>query len=626
VLFVVLLVFPRRYLVEHVRVAPVARNQWVTPAPLQIGGGLVLLVALALVPSFAGVHIIDWTSGVAMIVLFLALGLLVRTAGQVSLCHVSFMAIGVAMFGHMTADWGVPWFAAFVLSSLVLVPVGAIIAIPAIRLSPLYLALATLGFAIFLQYMFYTQTFMFGVAGAGIDIPRPALFSSDNGYYYLVLGLAVLASLAVVALNRTRLGRLLRGIADSPMALDTNGASTKVTWVLLFCLSAVLAGAAGILGAAAQGNVGALNYDPVLSLTYLALVIIVVGDAPWYAVAAGLGLVVPPSYLSGDTTTHWLQLVFGVSAILYAITPDERRGAPAPVRRVLDGLFRRSATSAPSAAAAAQARGARASRARDRILEVRGITVRFGGLVAVNGATMQVTTGKITGLIGPNGAGKTTLFNVCSGLVAPASGTVFLDEHALGRSPSAARARRGLGRTFQQMQLMESRTVWENVAIGVEGGLAGANALRHVIPRLHDGRRVRAATAEALELCGLLEHAQTQVSVLSTGQRRLVELARCLAGPFDILLLDEPSSGLDQAETAEFASILERAVHERGVGILLVEHDMSLVMRVCDYIYVLDFGNPVFDGDPRSVRESPVVRAAYLGGDEVEAVIAGEEA
>jgi ABC-type branched-subunit amino acid transport system ATPase component len=175
------------------------------------------------------------------------------------------------------------------------------------------------------------------------------------------------------------------------------------------------------------------------------------------------------------------------------------------------------------------------------------------------------------------------------------------------------------------MELFDSLTVRENVALGFESGRAGLNPLAHLASSPTLRGRQRTATYEALRQCGLLAIADTVVGSLSTGHRRLVELARCLAGPFRILLLDEPSSGLDRVETARFGQILQEVVRERGVGILIVEHDMTLVTSVCDYIYVLDFGRPIFQGTADEAVASPIVRAAYLGDEDV-GVHAPEEA
>jgi ABC-type branched-subunit amino acid transport system ATPase component len=226
---------------------------------------------------------------------------------------------------------------------------------------------------------------------------------------------------------------------------------------------------------------------------------------------------------------------------------------------------------------------------------------------------VRARTGTITGLIGPNGAGKTTLFNVCSGIVAPASGAVRMGTVSLSHKGPAARARLGIGRTFQQVQLAESLSVQGNVRLGVEAGLVGANPMRQLVAPSGDRRLVTERAAAAIELCGITSIADEPVRSLPTGQRRLVELARALSGSYSILLLDEPSSGLDHAETEAFGQILRHVQAERGTGIVLVEHDMSLVMDICDYIYVLDFGELIFEGSPADVRSSPIVQAAYLG-------------
>ena len=628
VLFVVLLVFPRRYLVGKSMTIPQRRPTWRAPASLQLSGGAALLVALALVPGFAGIHLTDWTTFVAMTIVFMSLGLLVRTSGQVSLSHVAFIAIGAAAFSHLTIGSGVPWFLALVLAGLIAVPVGALLAIPAIRLSGLYLALATFGFGILLQGMFYTQQYMFGANGVGLTMPRPHLsfvnISSDKGYYYLVLALAASVALVVVALNRSRLGRLLRGAADSRVALETSGTTVNVTRVLVFCISAFLAAVGGALAGVGQQTISADAYQPLLSLTYFALIIIVVGSEPWDAVLASAGLFLVPSYISGSKVNIVLQLLFGAAAIAYAILPAHVRRVPVIVQRAVDRTFgavtltrlarKRPSVAAPPVLATPVAR-------LEGGLEVEQLEVRFGGLVAVDGVTIRAPRGRVTGLIGPNGAGKTTTFNACTGLITPTRGRVAIAGVDVSRRGPAARARLGMGRTFQKMELFDTLTVRENVEAGAEGVLAGANPLKHIVGAPGQRAAVQSSARRALELCDIAELAEVPAMSLSTGQRRLVELARCLAGPFELLLLDEPSSGLDHAETERFGQILKRVVAERGIGILLVEHDMSLVLDICQHIYVLDFGELIFEGSPTEVMNSPVVQAAYLGDAEVEKAV-----
>ncbi|CAO5255538.1 branched-chain amino acid transport system ATP-binding protein [Frankia sp. AgKG'84/4] len=615
VLFGVLLLFPKRWLRSRIPSAPDRRADWVTPPVLQVGVGVVILAVLALAPTFVGFHLGDWTVTLTTVMLFLSLGLLVRTSGQVSLSHVAFTAIGAAAFSHLAVDHHWPWLLALAVTGLVAVPVGALLAIPATRHGGLYLALATLGFGIAVQQLFYTKSFMFGELNLGLSMPRPALWGldSDKGFYYVCLVLTTLTALGIIALDRGRLGRLLRGMADSPVALATHGVSVNTTRVLVFCLSAFIAAISGALTGMAQITVAADNYQPLLSLTYLTLIVVTTGSEPWYALQAAVALTLVPSYLTLGNIGEYITLLTSVTVILYALIPASKRVAPSWLRGALDGVFRRGRADGTGRHTAGA--GQVAAQVQPLSLTVAGLRVQFGGLVAVDDVDLAARTGTITGLIGPNGAGKTTTFNAVCGLVHPTRGALRLDLADVTRRSPASRARRGLGRTFQIMELFDTMTVRQNVALGLEAGLAGGNPLRQVLPRRADAVRVRAAAAHALDLCGLGELADRQVGDLSTGQRRLVELARCLAGDFRILLLDEPSSGLDRAETARFGEILRQVVRERGIGILLVEHDMALVSEVCDELYVLDFGKLLMSGPTAEVLSSDTVRAAYLGED-----------
>jgi ABC-type branched-subunit amino acid transport system ATPase component len=251
-------------------------------------------------------------------------------------------------------------------------------------------------------------------------------------------------------------------------------------------------------------------------------------------------------------------------------------------------------------------------------LRVRGLRVAYGGNVAVDNVSFEAPIGRITGLIGPNGAGKTTTFNACNGLVPAARGRISLFGTDVTRRGAAARARLGLGRTFQQVQVCAGMTVADNVALGAEIAMVGRNPFRQFLATRSERRAAAERTRAALATCGIEDIADRQAAVISTGQRRLLELARVLAGDFALLLLDEPSSGLDEHETEQFGAILSRIVADGTRGALLIEHDMALVMSVCDYIHVLDFGTMIFEGTPDEVRASEAVRKAYLGEEPVD--------
>jgi ABC-type branched-subunit amino acid transport system ATPase component/branched-subunit amino acid ABC-type transport system permease component len=611
VLFIALLLLPRRRLASRSGVEARPPLQWQGPARVRIVTGVVVVALLALVPLVVGDKIGFWTIGLTQMIMLLSLGLLVKTSGQVSLCQATFGAIGAVAFSQLTTGAGIPWFAALILAGLIVVPVGAFVAIPAIRLPGLFLALATFGFGIFVQQMLYSTSWMFTILSNGRAVPRPSFGSSDTGYYYVVLAIMVVTALIMVAIHEARLGRLLRGLSDSPLAVATMGLSTNTTRVIVFCISAFFAAVSGVLYAASIHFAVSsdIHFDPFYSLTLLAVLALAPFAEPWYAIFALVAAVIP-GYLTGANVTWWLNVLFGVSAIAVALR-GSHAGMPARLRRTLERFGR----TRPAERAAAPARQhTTAGRAPEgQGLEVRNLRVAFGGLVAVDGLSFSVPLGRITGLIGPNGAGKTTTFDACSGLNRRIGGQIWMRGRDVTGMTASARGRLGLGRTFQRMALCDRLTVAENVALGRESGLGGGSVPGQLVATRSQRIETEAAAWSAMDLCGIADLAGTQAGALSTGQRRLVELARCLAGRFDTLILDEPSSGLDRSETEALAGILRRTAEERGFGILLVEHDMALVMNVCAYVYVLDFGRLLFEGDPPSVAADPAVQAAYLG-------------
>jgi branched-chain amino acid transport system ATP-binding protein len=274
----------------------------------------------------------------------------------------------------------------------------------------------------------------------------------------------------------------------------------------------------------------------------------------------------------------------------------------------------------------------------DAVLEVSGVSVRFGGVNALTDVNFSVRPGTVTGLIGPNGAGKTTLFNVISGLQTPVGGTVHLLGTDVTKMNPHRRARLGLARTFQRLELFGSLSASENVQVGLESTanwwnrygpgrferwrrpakVTGANGVERngntsdasdsAISSTSDAEACR----ELLEQVGLAGREMQHAASMSTGLARMVELARALAIHPSLLLLDEPGSGLDETESNALGELLTNLA-KTGMAVLLVEHDMELVMRICDHIYVLDFGDIIASGTPEEIRNDPRVQAAYLG-------------
>ena len=248
------------------------------------------------------------------------------------------------------------------------------------------------------------------------------------------------------------------------------------------------------------------------------------------------------------------------------------------------------------------------------LLETRGLSIRFGGHLAVSDVDLDVEAGAVTGLIGPNGAGKTTTFNLICGVLAPTGGRVVLDGRQIGGLGTHTRARLGIGRTFQRLEVFGSMTARDNVLVAAEIR-RGWGRTHSVAPQLLAAGAELSLDDEVdllIERLGLADVADVRAGQLPTGQARLVEIARALAIRPRVLLLDEPASGLDDAESVQLGELMAQLA-DAGLGILLVEHDVSLVMRVCSQVYVLDFGSVIDHGTAEHVQQSVVVRDAYLG-------------
>jgi len=251
------------------------------------------------------------------------------------------------------------------------------------------------------------------------------------------------------------------------------------------------------------------------------------------------------------------------------------------------------------------------------LLTVRDVTVRFGGIKALTGAELTARSGDITAVIGPNGAGKTTLLGVVSGAVKPVSGSVALEGVELAGRPVHERAEAGVVRTFQNLEVFSNMTVLENVLTGahMKARYGMWDSLARTRRFRAEEKRLRELCMERLEFVGIADKAQAQATDLPYGDQRLLEMARALAAYPKALLLDEPAAGMNNKETAQLGLIIRRIRDELGVGVVLVEHDMDLVMDISDRITVLNFGGVLAEGTPREIQDNPEVVAAYLGED-----------
>ncbi|HEX9683538.1 MAG TPA: ABC transporter permease [Acidimicrobiales bacterium] len=345
VLFVALLIQRTPHVSERLQVARDNLTIGVSRSSTTLVGAVLAGVAVIALPSLVGPRLPIYTQGVVFVLVFLSLGLLVRTSGQVSLCHAGFVAVGAAAFAHLTSGAGLPWLIALVAAGCVTVPIGALVAIPAIRLSGVHLALATFGFGILLQRLAYPSAAMFGTFGFR-SASRPALpgldLTTDARFYAVAVIVVALCTTAIVVLRRGRLGRLLLAMSDSPAGLEATGVSVNTARVLVFCAAAFFAGIAGALFSAATGSADQNSYDAFASLLWLA-VLAISGRGPLRsAVVAALLLTVVPSYIEGDVAQ--LQLVVFGSAAIWAAVASARTDAS---QRRLDSALSRAREGGP---------------------------------------------------------------------------------------------------------------------------------------------------------------------------------------------------------------------------------------------------------------------------------------
>ena len=623
VLVAALLLVPRAKLVT--RGSGVVRK--LRPAvtfPLPVTGvgaaaGIAIAITIPFVVGAANVN--QFTTGIGFAVVLASLGLLLSTSGQISLCQMAFAAVGATTFGHaLGAGW--PWLAALAAAAGVAMAAGAVAAIPSFRLSGVYLAVATFGFGLLLQNLIFPTFLMFGQVDS-VTVNRPHLWglnaTSDRAYYFLALVIAALCAGIVVGVRRSRLGRLLRGLSDSPLAREAHGTNTRLTRLYVFCISAGIAGHRR--GADRRRDAGGRGH--VRGTIRLLQLRCPAGGPRLLRVTTPAVARDRRVRLRGAAHLSALQqrLVHPLRrCLLRSAGVGGRRGSGNAGARLRSPDHRARGSQPGGQPRPGVALDQRSALVREvqPDLGIEHLSVRFGGLLAVDDVSINAPAGAVTGLIGPNGAGKTTIFNACTGVVTASSGRVRLGDDDLGHHSTSTRAARGLGRTFQRMELFDSMTVAENVALGPEAHMAAGRPWSQLACSRRARREIAERASDAMKHCGIEMLARRRASDLSTGQRRLVELARVIATPFRFVLLDEPSSGLDVVETERFSDILTRFVDETGVGLLLVEHDMALVATICSYIYVLDFGRQIFSGPTADAMSSDLVRAAYLGSSAVE--------
>ncbi|MET4637509.1 branched-chain amino acid ABC transporter ATP-binding protein/permease [Mycetocola sp. 2940] len=598
-------------------------------------GVAALVVAIVIIPFVVSSSLMN-VAVFAMIFALPAIGLslLMGLAGQVSLGQAAFFAIGAYTHAILLTTFDLPGPVAAVIGVAGAMLVALLVGLPLMRLRGHFLALATLGLGFIVAIAVREWDFTGRTTGI-YGIPRPEVFGipiSNNGYFFWFVSPFVIVGLVLaINLTRSRAGRALSAVNDSELAAESLGVNTYALRLKVFVLSAGFAGLGGVFYAYQVGIVSPQVAEFHLSVELLLMVVIGGLASVWGALAGavliellGEGLRdLIPILIPGATGE--VQLVgFGLVLILVILL------LPGGLHQVVIGLWdaarkrlRRGRAAGDTGAAEVAASDepvAQLPRVSspvprgETILEVSGLTKRYGGVVALDAVNLTVPAGEILGLIGPNGAGKTTCFNIISGALSPSSGTVtFLGQQIAGRKPHVS-ALRGLTRTFQNLQVFTSTDVVGNVYMG-RYRLGKAGILRGMLglqgTEQHANRRT---ASDILSSMRLTDAADVAAGSLPFGRQRMMEVCRALSSEPAVLLLDEPMAGLSGQERDMLADLL-RALRDAGLTIVLVEHDVGQVMSLADSVAVLDDGVLIAHGKPEAVRNDPAVMVAYLGTD-----------
>jgi sulfate-transporting ATPase len=570
-------------------------------APTVIGA---LVGVLALVVTQG-----TWRAAVinSFIAAIIALSLIVVTgyAGQVSLAQLTLAGVGGFALAGITEGWGVPFPLAPLLAALITAVVGVVVGLPALRLRGLTLGVVTLALAYAIEAVWFRNGQF--VSSDGRQVSSPEMFGLDlsigsgAAFPRMQFGLFALVMLIVVAwgvarLRTSALGSAMLAVRANEHSAAGIGVNVVGVKIASFALASFIAGIGGSLLAYRQGTITfnsftALGGLALLTTVYLAGITSVSGG-----ILAGITAATGVVYLAADrwvSLGRWFVVITGVGLIVTLIQyPEGLASAGHQLARRLHRfrLFRppHRRLALPDEAAPAPASGT--------VLAVEHLTVRYGGVVAVSDVGLHVDAGTVVGLIGPNGAGKTSLIDAVTGFT-PAEGSVVLHGDRVDGLKAHARVRRGLARTFQSLELYDDLTVEENVSAALFGT---AREHRH------------GQLAAALDRVGLSELAEREAGELSQGERQLVSIARACAADPSVLLLDEPAAGLGPRDTRQLGERI-RAIAASGTGVLLVDHDVGLVLDICDYIYVLDFGAVLVEGEADVIRSDKAFADAYLG-------------
>ncbi|HWI74701.1 MAG TPA: branched-chain amino acid ABC transporter permease/ATP-binding protein [Baekduia sp.] len=593
-------------------------NLGVAGPAIGLGG---LVVALASGPNLQA----TFATTLAIGIVLLSLVVLVGYAGQLSLAQYALAGLGALIAARLTAAQGWPFELALVAGVLGAMLIGLVFALPALRTRGVNLAVVTLGLGLAVQSVIFNDIDLTGGI-SGTDVGPQSFLGLDVdpithavNYSLLVFVFFCLACLLVAAIRRSHTGRQMLAVRSNERAAASSGVNVLATKLFAFATSGALAGLGGILLAFQSTTVTFSSFDPLSSINAVAQVVV---GGVGYVLGALFGAVLAPqslaSLIQSDSIQRYLPLIGGIGVLATLMShPDGVVAAFVAPLRKLSPRLNSARQSAPLAAPAA-----RAVPVPPRTLVVEDLSVRYGGVVAVDGVNLRVEPGQVVALIGPNGAGKTSLMDGLTGFT-PSLGRVMLDDVDVAGLAAHRRASAGMARSWQGLELFDDLTVLENLQVAGDAGSAGPLSMLSDVFRRGE-RPLSPGTATAVREFGLEEHLLRYPDELSYGQRRLVAIARAAAMEPSVLLLDEPAAGLDVHESAALAHLVRGLADTRRMALLVIEHDMDFVMGIADHIVVIDFGRQVAEGVPDAIATDPAAIASYLGteaGDDSVAVL-----